>query len=62
MKNNLEDLLSTLESVRKEKHPEIPSDLIRNIAQTVFENQEDPIERNSLIEALINEYVKKNIG
>lgn len=42
VRTNIEvaELLTTLETVRKNLYPEIPADIIRDIAKTEFENQD----------------------
>ena len=40
-KVEVEELLKVLETIRAEKYPDIPSDLIKNIVQAQFENQDD---------------------
>lgn len=38
-RNNLLELLNVLESIRSEKYPNIPEDVIREIVQSQYENQ-----------------------
>ena len=40
-RNNLQELLNVLESIRAEKYPEIPAEVIREIVQSQFENQSE---------------------
>ncbi len=37
----VEELLKVLEAIRAEKYPDIPPELIKNIIQAQFENQDD---------------------
>lgn len=45
MKNSLDELLAVLEEIRKEKHPEIPSSVIKDIAAIQRDNQESSAAR-----------------
>ena len=40
-RNNLQELLNVLESIRAEKYPEIPAEVIREIVQSQYENQSE---------------------
>ncbi len=40
MKNDNDELLAVLEKIRKEKHPEIPAEVIETIAKIQRDNQE----------------------
>ena len=40
-KVEVEELLKVLETIRAEKYPGIPPELIKNIVQSQFENQDD---------------------
>lgn len=40
-RNNLQELLNVLESIRSEKYPNIPADVIREIVQSQYENQSE---------------------
>ena len=57
MRNSLEDLKNTLEKIRVEKHPEIPSDVINKIILAQAENQDNPSNRQADTERIIDEYL-----
>ena len=42
MKNNLDELRSTLESIRAAKYPDIPADVISAINDVQNQNQDKP--------------------
>jgi len=46
-KNNLEELRTTLESIRQKEHPEIPSEVISEIVNIQNEYQDDPTKRQN---------------
>ena len=41
MRKNLDELMSVLESIRSEKYPDVPKDLVEKVALIQYENQDD---------------------
>lgn len=58
MRNSLDDLKMTLETIRREKHPEIPAEVIEKIIVVQAENQDNASKRQSETEKIIDEYVR----
>ena len=58
MKNSLDDLKSTLEAIRREKYPNIPSDVIERIVEVQAGNQDNAAKRQAETERIIDEYVR----
>lgn len=56
MKNNLDELRSTLESIRAAKYPEIPAEVISAIIDVQNQNQNDPTRRQRETQKLIIQY------
>lgn len=61
MKNNVEveELIGVLEKIRREKYPDIPESLIREIVRTEFEQQDDRAQARKNTKKLIDEFLKK---
>lgn len=57
-KVEVEELLKVLETIRAEKYPDIPPELIRNIVQAQFENQDDRTEGYRDSKKLIDDFLK----
>ena len=55
MKSSLAELLLVLETLRVEKHPEIPSDVIIKIAEIQRDNQEGVAARQAKIKSYIDQ-------
>ena len=55
MKNSLDELLAVLEEIRKEKHPEIPSSVIKDIAAIQGDNQESSAVRQGKRKTYFNQ-------
>ena len=55
MKNSLDELLAVLEEIRKEKHPEIPSSVIKDIAAIQRDNQERSAVRQGKLKNYFNQ-------
>ncbi len=55
MKNSLDELLAVLEEIRKEKHPEIPSSVIKDIAAIQRDNQESSAVRQGKLKNYFNQ-------
>ena len=58
MKNSLDDLKSTLEAIRREKHPDINSDVIERIVEAQAGNQDNAVKRQAETERIIDEFVR----
>jgi hypothetical protein len=58
-KVEVEELLKVLEAIRTEKYPNIPSELIRNIVQAQFENQDDRTQGYRDTKKLIDDFLKQ---
>lgn len=56
MKNNLDELRSTLESIRAAKYPDIPAEVISAIIDVQNQNQNDPARRQRETQKLIIQY------
>lgn len=59
MKNNLDELRNTLESIRKEKYPDIPAELISAIITIQNQNQDNPAKRQGETQKLIIQYANQ---
>lgn len=55
MKNSLDELLAVLEEIRKEKHPEIHSSVIKDIAAIQRDNQESSAVRQGKLKNYFNQ-------
>ncbi len=58
-KIEVEELLKVLETIRAEKHPEIPPRLINDIVQAQFESQDDRAEGSRKTKKLIDDFLKE---
>lgn len=60
MKSNIEveELIGVLEKIRKEKYPDIPDSLIREIVANEFEQQDDRAQAKKGTKKLIDEFLK----
>lgn len=61
IRNNLEELLSVLEEIRKEKYPEISSELINQIVQTQYDNQDKRLEARTQTNKIVAEFLSEKI-
>jgi len=59
MKNSFNDLLETLERIRVEKYPDIPAEIIREIAFIQFEHQDNIELRFTKTQKAIDQYITK---
>lgn len=59
MKNNLDELRATLESIRAAKFPDIPSEIIDAIIDAQNQNQDNPAKRQSETQKLIIQYANQ---
>ncbi|GHT01983.1 hypothetical protein AGMMS50276_31310 [Synergistales bacterium] len=59
--NNIEidELLKVLESIRSEKYPNIPADLIKGIVSVQFESQDDRTQGHKETKKLIDDFLKE---
>ena len=64
MKSNVEveELIGVLEKIRKEKYPEVPESLIRDIVANEFEQQDDRAQARKGTKKLIDEFLKTVSG
>lgn len=58
-RKNLDELLSVLEKARSEKYPDVPEELIRQIAYVQYDNQDDRQQARSKTIGLIAEYMNR---
>lgn len=56
MKNSLDDLIATLEKIRKEKYPQISSEAITEIVEAQMANQDNPTKRQTETLKIIDRY------
>ena len=56
-RSNLDELLDVLEDIRKEKFPHIPSDVIRSIVVSQYENQDKRLEARNSTTRIISEFL-----
>lgn len=58
-RSNLDELLDVLESIRKEKHPHIPAEIIREIVIAQYDNQDKRLEARSATNKIVNDFLNK---
>ena len=58
-RQNLNELLKTLEEIRSKEYPDVPKELIEKIALSQFENQDDRSKARSETVSVIANYVNK---
>ena len=56
MKNNLEELRNTLESIRASEYPNVSKEVIDEIVNIQFQNQDNPGKRQSETQKTIIKY------
>ncbi len=56
-KTNLNDLLNVLEQIRIEKFPDVPQELVKQIALSQYENQDEREKARSNTIRIIGEYM-----
>lgn len=56
--NNVEELLDALDTIRREKYPEIPKDLLEAILLTEFSNQDSRAAAQGSVQSLLDNYLK----
>ncbi len=59
MKNSLDELLRVLEKLRAENHPEIPADVIKNIAVIQRDNQESVAVRQGRLKSYFDQITER---
>ena len=57
--NNLEELLRTVETIRAEKYPHIPKELIEEIIREEFSNQDSRVNASERVSALVSDFLDK---
>ena len=60
-KVEVEELLKVLEAIRIEKYPGVPSELVRNIVQAQFENQDNRTQGYRDTKKLIDDFPKQAV-
>lgn len=58
-RNNLDELLDALEGIRREKYSHIPSELIRNIVITQYDNQDKRLEARNATKKIVNDFLNE---
>lgn len=58
-KVEVEELINVLENIRISQYPNIPSELVRSIVETQFENQDDRATSRKNTKKLIDEFLKQ---
>ena len=58
-KNNLDELLNTLEEIRSLKYPDVPADVISMIIDIQYKYQDNPAKRQSETQRIITNYANQ---
>lgn len=58
-RQNLNELLSVLEEIRTKKYPDVPKELVYNIAVSQYDNQDDRGKARSETMRIVGEYVNE---
>lgn len=53
------DIIKTLESIRQEKYPEVPSTLVKKIVEGEYETLENREESLDQVSSLVESYLEK---
>ena len=63
-RNNLQELLNVLESIRSSKYPNIPAELIREIVQSQYENQSenDRVRGRTKTVKIVSQFLENSIN
>lgn len=61
-KIEVEELLKVLEAIRVEKYPDIPPEIIKNIVQAQFENQDDRSQGYQDTKKLVDDFLKQVVA
>lgn len=60
-RSNLDELLDVLEGIRKEKYPQIPAEVIKQIVIAQFDNQDKRLEARAQTNAIVNEFLNSAV-
>lgn len=63
MKSNvaLDELLGVLNKIREQQYPDIPESLLRELVETEYGNQDDPVEARRASHRIIDSYLKNAV-
>ena len=56
-RSNLDELLDVLEDIRKKKYPNIPAEVIRKIATTQYDNQDNRLEARNQTNKIVSDFL-----
>ncbi len=56
-RDNLEELLDVLETIRQEKYPEIPQEVIKKIVIAQFDNQDKRLEARNKTTRIVSDFI-----
>lgn len=56
-RSNLDELLTVLEDIRKEKYPHIPAEVIKQIVVAQYENQDKRLEARTITNNIVNGFL-----
>lgn len=56
-RSNLDELLDVLEDIRREKYPHIPAEIIREIAITQYDNQDNRLEARNKTNKIVTDFL-----
>lgn len=59
MRNNLDELLKSLEQIRMTEYPDIPRDLIETIVKVQYENQDNRVFAKTEITNMIQKFIEE---
>ena len=60
-KVEVEELLNVLEAIRAQKYPDVPPELIKNIVDTQFANQDNREEGSRQTKRLIDDFLREAV-
>lgn len=58
-RSNLDELLDVLESIRREKYPHIPAEVIREIVIAQYDNQDKRLEARNSTTKIVNDFLNE---
>ena len=61
-RSNLDELLDVLESIRREKYPHIPPEVIKRIVISQFENQDKRLEARNQTTKIVAEFINASVA
>ena len=61
-RSNLDELLDVLESIRSEKYPHIPSEVVKKIVISQFENQDKRLEARNQTTKIVADYINASVA